>query len=57
MGRQPGFFDVEERLKRLSDLGDQLEGFAAAVEFEMFRPALDQALAYADGAAGHRSIR
>ena len=24
MGRQPGFFDVEDRLKRLSDLGGQL---------------------------------
>jgi len=22
---QPGFFDVDERLKRLSDLGDHLE--------------------------------
>ena len=29
MSRQPGFFDLEERLKRLSDLGDQLEAFAA----------------------------
>ena len=25
MGGQPGFFDVEDRLKRFSDLGDQLE--------------------------------
>lgn len=54
MGRQPGFFDVEERLRRLSDLGDQLEAFATAVNFEMFRPALDAALAYADGAKGGR---
>jgi len=23
--RQPGFFDVDERLKRLSNIGDQLE--------------------------------
>jgi hypothetical protein len=30
MGRQPGFFDVEEHLKRLSDLGDQPEAFARA---------------------------
>ncbi len=59
MGRQPGFFDVEDRLKRLSDLGDQLEAFAAAVDFELFRPALDKALAYLDGrrAADLRSIR
>ncbi len=48
MGRQPGFFDVEDRLKRLSDLGDQLEAFSAAVDFEMFRPTLDAALAYSD---------
>ncbi len=54
MGGQPGFFDIEERLKRLSDLGDQLEAFSAAVDFEIFRPALDQALAYADGAKGGR---
>jgi hypothetical protein len=25
MRDQPGFFDFDERLKRLSDLGDQLE--------------------------------
>ena len=54
MGGQPGFFDVEDRLKRLSDLGDQLEAFAAAVDFELFRPALDAALAYADGTRGGR---
>ncbi len=54
MSRQAGFFDVEDRLKRLSDLGDQLEAFAAAVDFEIFRPALDAALAYADGAKGGR---
>jgi hypothetical protein len=27
MRRQAGFFDVDDRLKRLSDLGDQLEAF------------------------------
>ena len=54
MGAQPGFFDVEDRLKRLSDLGDHLEAFAAAVDFELFRAALDAALSYADGAKGGR---
>ena len=49
-----GFFDVDDRLKRLSDLGDQLEAFRAAVDFEMFRPDLDAALAYSDGAQGGR---
>jgi hypothetical protein len=38
MTRQPGLFDVDERLRRLSDIGDQLEAFAAVVDFEMFRP-------------------
>ena len=45
---QPGFFEVDERLKRLSDLGDQLLAFAGAVDFEIFRPDLSAALAYAD---------
>jgi transposase, IS5 family len=43
---QAGLFDVDDRLKRLSDLGDQLEAFAAAVDFEVFRPKLETALAY-----------
>jgi IS5 family transposase len=54
MRKQPGFFDIDERLTRLSDLGDQLEGFRAAVDFELFRSDLDQALAYADGVLGGR---
>ena len=54
MRKQPGFFDIDERLTRLSDLGDQLEGFRAAVDFELLRSDLDQALAYADGVQGGR---
>lgn len=54
MRGQPGFFDVDDRLKRLSDLGDQLEAFRSAVDFEMFRPELNAALAYSDGAQGGR---
>ncbi len=54
MARAPGFFDVDERLKRLSDLGDQLEAFAATVDFEIFRPELEAALAYSDGTKGGR---
>jgi transposase len=49
MPGQSGFFDVDERLKGLSDLGDQLLAFAAAVDFEMFRAELTRALAYSDG--------
>lgn len=54
MRGQPGFFDIDERLKRLSDLGDQLEAFAAAVDFEIFRADLVKALAYSDGSQGGR---
>lgn len=54
MRRQPGFFDVDDRLGRLSDLGDQLEAFRATVDFEMFRPELSAALAYSEGAQGGR---
>jgi hypothetical protein len=38
MARQPGFFDVEERLALLSAKGDGLERLAAVVDFEIFRP-------------------
>ena len=40
MRGQPGFFDIDDRLQRLSDLGDQLETFEtfrSAVDFELFR--------------------
>ena len=55
MTKQPGFFDVEERLARLSGLGDQLE-FSRIVDFELFRPDLDKALAYSDGSKGGRPL-
>jgi IS5 family transposase len=54
MRRQPCFFDVDDRLKRLSDLGDQLEAFRAAVDFETFRPDLNAAVSYSDGSQGGR---
>ena len=50
----PTLFDVDERLARLSDLGDQLEAVSRAVDFEQFRPDLEKALAYADGSKGGR---
>ena len=52
--KQSGFFDVEERLARLSGLGDQLEAFSRTVDFKVFRPDLEQALAYSDGSKGVR---
>ena len=49
MVRQAGFFDVEERLPQLRILGDQFEAYAAAVDFEIFRPDLEAELACSDG--------
>jgi uncharacterized protein YhfF len=46
--KQARFFDVEERLARLSGLGDQLEAFSRTVDFEVFRPDLEKALAYSE---------
>jgi transposase, IS5 family len=37
MRGQPVFFDIDDRLKRVSDLGDQLEAFRVAVDFETDR--------------------
>jgi IS5 family transposase len=54
MAGQPGFFDVDERLRRLSDLGDQLEAYGWVGDFESFRPELETVLSYSDGAKGGR---
>jgi transposase, IS5 family len=54
MRGQPGFFDIDDRLRRLSDLGDQLEAFPSAVDFELFRPELNAALSYTDRTEGGR---
>ena len=50
MGRQSGFFDIDERLKELSAKGDDLERLNAIVDFEIFRPHLARA-----GVGGRRS--
>ena len=42
MVAQPGFFDLEERLARLSTKGDEFERLAAVVAFELFRPELER---------------
>jgi transposase, IS5 family len=54
MRGESGFFDVDERLQRLSDLGDQLLAFSKVVDFEVFRAELTRALAYTDGSQGGR---
>ena len=45
---QRGFFDVDERLQRVSDLGDPLEVMAEIIDFEGFRPVLNKALKRSD---------
>src|SRR6201987_237285 len=54
MRGQPGFFDIDDRLKRLSDLGDQLATFRSAVDFELFRPELTPTRSYTDRTEGGR---
>lgn len=54
MGRQIGFFDVEERLAGLSAKGDSLERLAAVIDFEVFRPELERAVPRADRSKGGR---
>jgi len=51
---RPGFFSVDECLKRLSDIGDQLETYAQVFDFEIFRSDLVEALNYSDGLKGVR---
>jgi IS5 family transposase len=54
MGRQPGFFDVEERYAALSAAGDPLVRLSEVVNFEAFRYRLDKALKRSDRAKGGR---
>lgn len=54
MRSAPSFFEFDDRLRRLSDLGDQLEAYGRVVDFESFRPELERALAYSSGSHGGR---
>ena len=54
MGRQSGFFDLEERYAELSKAGDPLEKLLAVVNFEAFRYRLDKALNRSDRGKGGR---
>jgi len=51
---QAGFWDVEHRLRELSEHGDPLEKLGATVDFEMFRADLEAALRPRDPARGGR---
>jgi transposase, IS5 family len=54
MRGQPGWFDLDERYAALSAAGDPLERLASVIDFELFRPELDAALARSDRAKGGR---
>jgi IS5 family transposase len=54
MAYQPGFFDVDSRLRELSAKGDDLERIAGLVDFELFRPDLVHAVPRSDGTKGGR---
>jgi len=42
--KQRGFFDENDRLQELSELGDPLEKLTAVIDWEMFRPVLTRVL-------------
>lgn len=44
MGRQPGFFDLDERYAALSAAGDPLVKLRDVVPFEVFRYRIEKAL-------------
>src|SRR5947209_12844654 len=54
MSGQRGLFDIDERYAALSAAGDPLQRLASVVDFEVFRPALDAALARSDRSQGGR---
>jgi hypothetical protein len=53
-GGQPGFWDVQDRLREPSAQGEPLEKLAATVDFEIFRVELVAALGTRDRAKGGR---
>src|SRR5438309_2343263 len=55
MGRQPGFFDVDARLRELSAKGDDLERISGLIDFEIFRPELERAVPRSDIAEPNRN--
>lgn len=48
MGRQPGFFDVGERLRKLAAKGNDMERLGAWVDFEVVRLELERAVPCSD---------
>jgi IS5 family transposase len=54
MSGSSGLFDLDERYAALSASGDPLERLSLVVDFEIFRPLLNQALCRSDGSKGGR---
>ena len=54
MTGQPGFFDLDDRYRRLSETGDPLVKLAGLIDFEIFRPPLNAAVKRSDGSKGGR---
>lgn len=54
MVRQPGLFDLDERYRKLSEVGDPLTRLRELIDFEVFRPVLGSALNRSDGLKGGR---
>ena len=52
--KQIGFFDEDNRLRRLSEMGDPLEKMSKAVNWEMFRPILNKVFLKKTAAPGGR---
>ena len=52
--KQAGLFGLSDHLKRLSAFGDPLEELGRVIDFEGFRPILEDALCYLDGSKGGR---
>lgn len=51
---QPGFFDLDERYRRLSETGDPLVKLTVLIDFEVFRPRLLAVLKRSDDSKGGR---
>ena len=49
-----GFFDEDDRLERLSEMGDPLEKVSKVVNWEIFRPLLNKAMEREDRGVGGR---
>ena len=54
MRGQTGFFDIDERLGKLSAKGDELERLNTLVDFELFRGDLERAVPRSDRSRGGR---